>query len=73
VPESAPMKLHFDCVFYYISDLERSIRFYREVVGLRLASRDTIARFDIDGAMFECVPAPSQGSQQSTGECVSLR
>ena len=67
------MKLHFDCVFYYISDLERSIRFYREVLGLRLASRDTIARFDIDGAMFECVHAPSQARSKRTGECVSLR
>ncbi len=57
----------------YVSDLDRSISFYQEVVGLRLASRDTIARFDIDGAMFECVPAPSQARSKRTGECVSLR
>jgi len=59
--DEIPLRL---CLLY-VSDLDRSISFYQEVVGLRLASRDTIARFDIDGTMFECVPAPSQGSQQT--------
>ena len=51
------MKFHFDCVFYYVSDLERSIRFYRDVLGLKLISQDIVARFDIDGVLFEVVPA----------------
>jgi catechol 2,3-dioxygenase-like lactoylglutathione lyase family enzyme len=47
---------HFDCVFYYVSDLDRAIRFYTEILGLRLTSRDVVARFDIDGVLFELVP-----------------
>jgi catechol 2,3-dioxygenase-like lactoylglutathione lyase family enzyme len=49
-------KFHFDCVFYYVSDLERGISFYSDVLGLRLISKDVIARFDIDGVLFELVP-----------------
>ncbi len=49
---------HFDAVFYYVSDLERSIRFYRDVLGFKLVSRDDVARFDVDGVLFELVPAP---------------
>ena len=46
----------FDCVFYYVSDLPRSIRFYAEVLGFRLVSQDVVARFDLDGVLFELVP-----------------
>ena len=52
------MKFNFDCVAYYVSDMERAIRFYREVLGFRFVSRDDVARFDIDGVLFEIVPAP---------------
>ncbi|MGA2239392.1 MAG: VOC family protein [Candidatus Bathyarchaeia archaeon] len=51
------MRFHFDCVFYYVSDMERAISFYSEVLGLRLTSRDVVARFDIDGVLFELVPS----------------
>jgi len=51
-----PALFHFDCIFYYVSDLDRSITFYEEVLGLRLSSRDQVARFIIDGALFELVP-----------------
>lgn len=51
------MELHFDCLFYYVSDLEAAIGFYRDVLGFRLTSRDVVARFDIDGVLFEIVPA----------------
>ena len=54
------MKLHFDCVFYYVSDMERSILFYRDVLGFKLVSRDFVARFDIDGVLFELVLAPDK-------------
>ncbi len=50
------MKLAFDCVFYYVSDIERAIRFYTDILGFKLTSRDFVARFDIDGVLFELVP-----------------
>ena len=50
------MTLNFDCVFYYVSDLDRSVSFYRDVLGLRLVSRDMVARFDVDGVLVELVP-----------------
>jgi len=46
----------FDCVFYYVSDLARAVRFYTEILGLHLKSRDVVARFDISGVLFELVP-----------------
>jgi hypothetical protein len=30
----------FDCVFYYVSDLDRAIAFYTNALGFRLSSRD---------------------------------
>jgi catechol 2,3-dioxygenase-like lactoylglutathione lyase family enzyme len=51
------MRFRFDCVFYYVSDLERSIRFYGDTLGFKLVSRDMVARFDIDGVRFEIVPS----------------
>lgn len=46
----------FDCVFYYVSELDRAIHFYTTVLGFRLSSRDAVARFYIDGVLFELVP-----------------
>ncbi len=45
-----------DCVFYYVSDLDRAIHFYTTVLGFALDSRDDVARFRIDGLLFELVP-----------------
>jgi catechol 2,3-dioxygenase-like lactoylglutathione lyase family enzyme len=45
-------------VFYYASDLENGIWFYRDVLGLKFVSRDVVARFDIDGVLFKIVPSP---------------
>lgn len=50
------MPLKFDCTFYYVSDLERAVAFYSDTVGFQLKSRDVVARFDVDGVMFEVVP-----------------
>jgi catechol 2,3-dioxygenase-like lactoylglutathione lyase family enzyme len=61
------MKFNFDCVAYYVSDMERAIRFYREVLGFRFVSRDDVARFDIDGVLFEIVPAPDVSALRGTG------
>lgn len=49
------MKL--DCVFYYVSDLDRAVDFYERTLGLALESRDFVARFRVDGLLFELVPA----------------
>lgn len=46
----------FDCVFYYVSDLDRAIRFYTSVLGFALSSRDAVARFDVNGVLVELVP-----------------
>jgi catechol 2,3-dioxygenase-like lactoylglutathione lyase family enzyme len=50
--------LSFDAVFNYVTDVEESIAFYRDTLGLQLVSCDYVARFDIDGVLFELVPLP---------------
>lgn len=50
------MEARFDCIFYYVGDLDRAIAFYTAVLGFRLASRDAVARFRVDGVLFELVP-----------------
>ena len=54
------MKAKFDCVFYYVSDVERSVRFYRDVLGVEVSSRDFVARFHLDGVLFEMSPPQMQ-------------
>ncbi len=61
------MKVKFDCVFYYVSDIERSIRFYTDVLGFRLDSRDFVARFNVDGVLFEIVPRSDKAKLASGG------
>lgn len=56
------MRFHFDCIFYYVSDLDRAVRFYEGVLGLKLTSRDFVARFDVDGVLVELVPAKEMPS-----------
>jgi catechol 2,3-dioxygenase-like lactoylglutathione lyase family enzyme len=55
------VRFHFDCVFYYILDMEKAVAFYSNVLGLKLTSRDVVARFDIDGVLPELVPARDVG------------
>ena len=57
MPES-PFKFSFDAVYYQVKDMEQAINFYRHVLGFPLKSRDYVARFEIDGVLFELVPAP---------------
>ena len=54
---SAKLKLSFDTVFYYVTNMDASIAFYRDTLGLPLVSRDYVARFDLDGVLIELVPA----------------
>ena len=60
-------EFHFDCVFHYVSDMDLAIGFYRDVLGFKLISRDVVARFDIDGVLFELVPAPVKGQLRAPG------
>jgi catechol 2,3-dioxygenase-like lactoylglutathione lyase family enzyme len=60
-------RFHFDCVFCYVSDMERAISFYSDVLDLRLSSRDVVARFDIDGVLFELVPSRDKGKLRGGG------
>jgi predicted enzyme related to lactoylglutathione lyase len=48
--------LHFDCLFYYVTDLDRAVAFYTQVLGLTLSSRDVVARLHLDGVLIELVP-----------------
>jgi predicted enzyme related to lactoylglutathione lyase len=67
-PSNPPRpEFHFDCVFHYVSDMEAAIRFYRDVLGFTLTSQDVVARFDIDGVLFELVPAPTDGNPRAPG------
>lgn len=55
---SRKLKLFFDTVFYYVTDMEASIAFYRDTLGLPMVSHDYVARFDLDGVPIELVPLP---------------
>jgi len=61
------LEFHFDCVFHYVSHMDLAIRFYRDILGFKLVSRDIVSRFDIDGVLFELVPAPVKGSPLAPG------
>jgi len=61
------LKLSFDAVYYHVTDMEKSIAFYRDVLGFRLTSRDYVARFNIDGVLFELVPNPGGNVLPGTG------
>jgi len=69
------MRLAFDCVFHYVSDMDRAISFYRDLPGFTFKSRDVVARFDIDGVLFELVPAPrghDTGGRGNARLCLSV-
>lgn len=69
------MDFHFDCVFYYVRDLQQSIAFFTEVLGLELASRDAVARFDVDGVLLELVPTSDESMLGGSGNarlCLSV-
>jgi catechol 2,3-dioxygenase-like lactoylglutathione lyase family enzyme len=55
---SRQVRLAFDSIFYYVTDMETSIAFYRDTLGLQMVSRDYVARFDVDGVLLELVPMP---------------
>ena len=60
-------EFHFDCVFHYVSDMDLAVRFYRDVLGFKLISRDVVARFDIDSVLFELVPSAAEVKLHAKG------
>ena len=66
MPGSA-FKLSFDAIYYHVKDMDNAIAFYRDVLGFPLVSRDYVARFDIDGVLFELVPTPAGVAVSGTG------
>jgi len=61
------LKLGFDAVYYHVNDMEKSIAFYRDVLGFTLTSRGYVARFKLDGVLFELVPNPPGNALQGSG------
>jgi predicted enzyme related to lactoylglutathione lyase len=47
--------------------MKRAIGFYANVLGLKLTSRDEVARFDIDEVLFELVPVKHRNKPQGVG------
>jgi predicted enzyme related to lactoylglutathione lyase len=56
VPDPA-FKFSFDAIYYHVTNMDNAVAFYRDILGLKLKSRDYVARFDVDGVLFELVPA----------------
>ncbi len=50
-------KFSFDAIYYHVKNIDKAVAFYRDVLGFPLKSRDYVARFDVDGVLFELVPA----------------
>jgi predicted enzyme related to lactoylglutathione lyase len=66
MPDSS-FKFSFDAVYYHVRTMEAAITFYRDVLGFPLKSRDYVARFEVDGVLFELVPAPEGQSVSGPG------
>ena len=64
---NSPFKFSFDAVYYHVKDMDKAIAFYRDVLGFPLKSRDYVARFDVDGVLFELVPAHESESITGPG------
>ncbi len=64
---STEVDIHFDCIFYYVRDLDRSIPFYANTLGLELTSGDVVARFGVDGVLLERVSAPDETFLEGSG------
>ena len=61
------MRFGFDSVFYYVSDLDRAVRFYQDVLGFKVTSHDFVTRFDVGGILFELVPTADAKRYQGGG------
>jgi len=67
VPPLTKLKLSFDAIFFYVTDVQDSIAFYRDTLGLPMVSHDYVARFDLDGVLVELVPLPPGSGVPGSG------
>jgi catechol 2,3-dioxygenase-like lactoylglutathione lyase family enzyme len=57
-----------DHVYYWVSDMDRAVRFYREVVGLRLVRRDGDNWAELDaGPVRVALHGTKEGAPAETG------
>jgi catechol 2,3-dioxygenase-like lactoylglutathione lyase family enzyme len=61
------VRFKFDAISYFVSDLDRSIAFYRDVLGFKFHSRDYVARFYLADVLFELVPTSDSSKLQGNG------
>lgn len=61
------MRYGFDCVFYYVSDLDRAVRFYQDVLGFKVVSHDFVTRLEVGGVRFELVPTTDPAKLRGGG------
>jgi catechol 2,3-dioxygenase-like lactoylglutathione lyase family enzyme len=61
------MYFEFDAIFYYVFNLDQAVRFYTDVLGFKLVSRDVVARFDVGGVLFELVPTADRSKLTGSG------
>lgn len=48
-------RFRYDSVVYYVTDLDQAVKFYTDVLGLPMSSRDAVARLEMDGTVLELV------------------
>jgi predicted enzyme related to lactoylglutathione lyase len=66
MPEPA-FKFVFDCVYYHTRNMDHAVTFYERILGFPLQSRDYVARFKVDGVLFELVPTHDANSVAGPG------
>lgn len=66
-------RFKFDAVYYHVTDMNRAIAFYRDLLGIPFVSRDYVARFNLDGVLFELVPNPPDKLPGSGNARLSLQ
>ena len=54
MPDDGPVVTTLDHVYYWVTDMERAVRFYREILGLFLRNQEgeNWAVFDVGGRQF---------------------
>ncbi len=64
---SVPLVSRIDNVHIYVSDMERSAAFYRDVLGIPLAGGEHWMEADLGGVRFALHPAPPGARELSSG------
>ncbi len=61
------MKVYFDCVFYYVRDLESAIQFYSDLLGRPPVSQGSVARFNLNDVLIELALSPDEAAISGGG------